>query len=59
MNIEKRIEKYRRSQSLEELERKWLKAKGRHSNAFWSAEWLDLAHKRAEKLWKWFNKETK
>ena len=41
---EERIAEYRRNKPLDELARKWNKAKGRHSNKFWSAEWLDLSH---------------
>lgn len=43
-----KINEYRRKQPIEELERKWDKARGRHSNQFWCTEWLDLAHKLAE-----------
>jgi hypothetical protein len=39
-------------QSDEELERKWSIAQGRHSNQYWAQEWLDLAHRRAERLFK-------
>jgi hypothetical protein len=42
-------------QSDEELERKWNKAAGRWSNQFWAQEWLDVAHRRADKLVKFFN----
>jgi len=45
-----KLDKYRQNKPLHELERKWLKAKGRHSNQFWCQEWLDLAYARA-KLW--------
>lgn len=38
-------------QPMEELERKWKKAKGRHSNRFWAAEWIDLAERRADILY--------
>ena len=40
---EDRIAEYRRNKPLDELERKWNKAKGRHSNHRWCAECLDLA----------------
>ena len=33
-----------------ELERKWAKAKGRWSNAYWSAEAIDLAFARGSDL---------
>ena len=49
------LEKERRKQPVEELERKWNKAKGRHSNAYWCCEWLDLAHARAIKMCNFFN----
>lgn len=49
------LEEERRKQPIEELERKWNKAKGRHSNAYWCAEWLDLAHARAEIIYKKLN----
>ena len=45
----------RQKQPIEELERKWKKSKGRHSNAYWSQEWIDLAMARAEELDKFFN----
>lgn len=38
-------------QSDEELEKKWQIAKGRHSNQYWAQEWLDVAHRRAERLY--------
>ncbi len=47
VRIQKILEDERRKQPIEELERKWNKAKGRHSNRYWCAEWLDLAHARA------------
>ena len=53
--IQKIIEKERRKQPIEELERKWNKAKGRHSNAYWCIEWLDLAAARAHIMWKAIN----
>lgn len=40
----------RRQQPMAELERKWKKAKGRWSNQYWSAEWIDLAEKRADEM---------
>lgn len=45
------IRESRRSQPIEELERKWNKAKGRHSRQFWCMEWIDLAHARAKVMW--------
>jgi len=50
-----RIDKFRRSQPIEELERKWKKEKGRHSNQFWCLEWLDLAHARGKEIDNYFN----
>lgn len=47
--IQEILREERRKQPIEELERKWEKAKGRHSNAFWCDEWLDLAYARAKK----------
>lgn len=38
-------------QSDAELELKYERSKGRHDNQFWSQEWLDLAHRRAERLY--------
>jgi len=37
------IEEKRRKQPISEIKRKWEKAKGRHSNQYWTAEWLDFA----------------
>ncbi len=51
---QKKIDKFRQSQPIEELQRKYNKAKGRHSNAFWMAEELDIAFKRAEEMYKFF-----
>jgi hypothetical protein len=48
---ENRITEFRRSQPEAELERKWNKARGRHSNSFYIMEWLDLAWVRAEALY--------
>ena len=45
--IQKRLAEVRAKQPIEELERKWRKAKGRHSNAFYAVELLDLAKARA------------
>lgn len=53
--IQKILQEERRSQHIAELERKWNKAKGRHSNAFWCAEWLDLAAARAKEMADFFN----
>ena len=41
-------------QSDEELERKWAKAEGRHSNQFWTQEWLDVAKRRAKHIAEYF-----
>lgn len=49
-DITKRIEEIRQSQPMEELERKWNKSKGRHSNQFYTQEGLDLADRRAKEL---------
>jgi hypothetical protein len=38
-------------QSDSELERKWVKAKGRWSNQYRSQEWLDLADRQAKHLY--------
>ena len=38
-------------QSDAELERKWCKAEGRWSNRYWAQEWLDVAGRRAQRLW--------
>lgn len=38
-------------QSDAELERKWEIARGRHSNQLWAQEWLDLADRRAKRLY--------
>jgi hypothetical protein len=51
---EKRITEYRRNKPIAELERKWNKAKGRHSNHYWCAEWLDLAHARSREMARFF-----
>ena len=48
------LDKYRQNKPLVELERKWNKAQGRHSNQFWCQEWLDLAHARADKTARFF-----
>ena len=53
--IQQILQDERRKQPITELERKWNKAKGRHSNAFWCDEWLDLAAARAEEMYKFFN----
>ena len=55
--IQKILREERRKQPIEELERKWNKAKGRHSNQYWTAEWLDLAHARAREMYKFFKNE--
>jgi hypothetical protein len=41
----------RQKQPITELERKWKKAQGRWSRAYWSQEWLDLAAVRANEIW--------
>ena len=51
---EERIAEYRCDKSLDELERKWRKAKGRHSNRFWCIEQLDLARAVAREFAKIF-----
>ena len=48
------LEVNRRHQPMDELERKWKKAQGRHSNAYWCIELLDLANAEARELWKKF-----
>ena len=53
---EKKLDEARQHQPLKELERKWNKAKGRHSNAFWTQEWIDLAMARGARLAKFFKK---
>ncbi len=35
--------------SEQELEHRWEIAKGRHSNQFWTQEWLDLAFRRGRR----------
>lgn len=40
-----------------ELERKWTKAQGRHSNQYWTQEWLDLASREGAELAAYFNGE--
>lgn len=42
-------------QSEAELERKWQKAKGRHSNHYWIQEWLDVIDRQAAKFISYFN----
>lgn len=56
--IQKILDEERRKQPIAELERKWNKAKGRHSNAFWTTEWLDLARARADEMVKFFSGGT-
>jgi hypothetical protein len=53
----KKIREYRANQPIEELERKWNKAQGRHSNHFWCTEWIDLAMCKGKK-WKQFFDEN-
>ncbi len=55
--IQKILEEERRKKPIEELERKWNKAKGRHSNRYWCAEWLDLAAARAKIMYESFFKD--
>lgn len=50
MNIETLHERLVELQSDDELERKWVKAKGRHSNQFWAQELLDVARRRGARL---------
>jgi hypothetical protein len=45
-----RIAEFRRRQPMPELERKWVKARGRWSNRYWAAEWRDLAEARAQEM---------
>ena len=47
--IQKILEEERRKQPIEELQRKWNKAKGRHSNRYWCTELLDSAIKTIKK----------
>jgi hypothetical protein len=49
---EEKIACFRRRQPIAELERKWAKARGRWSNRYWAAEWLDLAAVRADQMLK-------
>jgi len=53
--IQKILDDERRKQPIAELERKWNKAKGRHSNAYWCAEWLDLASAKGKELYRKFH----
>ena len=53
---EKILDAIRQAQSIDELERKWNKVKGRHSNTFWEQEWIDLAMARAKRLSKLLKK---
>ena len=46
-----RIAEKRRRQPMVELERKWVKARGRWSNAYWATEWIDLAWARGNAMW--------
>ena len=54
---EERIAEYRRNKPFDELERKWKKARGRHSNRMWCAEELDLAHAFGKKFADLFNRQ--
>lgn len=54
--IQKILREERRKQPIEELRRKYEKAKGRHSNHYWFAEELDLADAKAEEIVKLFNR---
>ena len=47
MTRAERIAEYRLCQPLAELERKWRKAQGRHSNQYYIQEFLDLCDARA------------
>ena len=53
--IQKIIDEERQKQPIEELERKWNKAKGRHSNRYWCQEWIDLSKARANEMYKKFH----
>jgi hypothetical protein len=46
-------------QSDAELERKWKKAQGRHSNRFWTQECLDVAGREADRLILYFKRGAK
>lgn len=45
----------RQSQPIAELERKWNKAKGRHSKRYWAQECLDLGIARGLEIAAYFN----
>jgi len=45
----------RQKQPIAELERKWEKAQGRHSNRYWCQEWLDLAKAMASEMYAGIN----
>ncbi len=51
---EKQIDEYRRRQPIAELERKWNKARGRHSKNYWAVEWVDLAWARGREMARYF-----
>lgn len=55
-HIRKIIDEHRRKKSVKELERKWIKAKGRYSNQYWCAEEIDLAKAKGRELEKLFEK---
>jgi len=57
MTSQDKIDQHRKNKPIEELERKWNKAKGRHSNRFWCLEWLDIADYRAKELITWLEAE--
>lgn len=48
--IQKILDAERQKQPIKELERKWEKAKGRHSNHYWTQEWIDLSFARGKEL---------
>jgi hypothetical protein len=48
----KKIEHARQTQPLAELRRKWEKSRGRHSNARWSQEAVDLVYAEGRELMK-------
>jgi hypothetical protein len=54
---QKRIAEFRRGKPIAELERKWLKANGRHSKRYFTVEHLDLSHARARMLYQFFQED--
>ena len=53
---QEKIDKFRRMKSVKELERKFNKAKGRHSKNYWCVEHLDYVFALADELYFWFEK---